>query len=315
MALFYLGSLLAYVHGRDPAYRWLLFLASPLLFIMAVLTKETAVTLPLVLLLWDRTRGPKEPWKSTLRNLGVHAGLLGIMAVVFAAHRGYLRFFEACFRTRGWEENLLTQINALPHLFSRLFFFSSLNIDPDLPLVSGSNPLVLLQTLLLAALISLGLFCLRRRPSIGFGLLWFFIHLLPTNSFVPRLDIANDRQLYLASWGLFLAFSMEFSRIAGYLKPAPLLPAGATALLAFTLGLSTMSRNEVYRSEVALWEDTAQKSPHKARVHNNLGYAYYLSGRYEDAEKAYLTALRLKPDDSLARNNLTLLENLLPKNG
>jgi len=313
MALFYLGSLLAYAHGRDN--RRLLYLASPLLFIMAVLTKETAVTLPLVLFLWDRTRDPKEPWKSTLRNLGVHAGLLGIMAVVFAAHRGYLRFFEACFRTRGWEENLLTQINALPHLFSRLFFFSSLNIDPDLPLVSGSNPLVLLQTLLLAALISLGLFCLRRRPSIGFGLLWFFIHLLPTNSFVPRLDIANDRQLYLASWGVFLAFSMELSRIAGYLKPGRLLPAAATALLAFTLGFSTMSRNEVYRSEVALWEDTAQKSPHKARVHNNLGYAYYLSGRYEDAEKAYLTALRLKPDDSLARNNLTLLENLLPKNG
>jgi protein O-mannosyl-transferase len=315
MALFYLGSLLAYAQGRDQANRWLLYLASPLLFVMAVLTKETAVTLPLALFLWDRTRESKGPVTGTIRNLGVHAGLLGIMAVVLAAHRGYLKFFEACFRTRGWEENLLTQINALPHLFSRLFFLHSLNIDPDLPLVSAWNPLVLLQALLLAALISLGLICLRRRPSLGFGILWFFIHLLPTNSFVPRLDIANDRQLYLASWGLFLAFSMELEKIAEYLKPGRLLPTAATALLAFTLGFSTMSRNEVYRSEIALWEDTAQKSPHKARVHNNLGYAYHLSGRYGDAEKAYRTALRLKPDDSLARNNLTLLENLLAKKG
>ena len=176
-------------------------------------------------------------------------------------HRGYLKFFEACFRTRGWEENLLTQINALPHLFSRLFFLRSLNIDPDLPLVSAWNPLVLLQALLLAALIFLGLICLRRRPSLGFGLLWFFIHLLPTNSFVPRLDIVNDRQLYLASWGLFLPFSMELERIAGYLKSGTLLPAAATALLAFTLGLSTMSRNEVYRSEIALWEADRAKIP------------------------------------------------------
>jgi tetratricopeptide (TPR) repeat protein len=315
MALFYLGSLLAYVHGRDQANRWLLHLASPLLFIMAVLTKETAVTLPLALFLWERTSDPKEPWKNTLRNLGIHSGMLGIMAVFLAVHRGYLKFFEACFQTRGWEENLLTQINALPYLFSRLFLLRSLNIDPDLPLVSGWNLLVLLQALLLAALISLGLICLRRRPSLGFGLLWFFIHLLPTNSIIPRLDITNDRQLYLASWGLFLPFSMELERIAGYLKPGTLLPAAATALLAFTLGLSTMSRNEVYHSEVALWEDTAQKSPRKARVHNNLGFAYYLSGRYGDAERSYLSALRLKPDDSLARNNLTFLENLLAKKG
>jgi tetratricopeptide (TPR) repeat protein len=315
MAMFYLASLLAYAHGRDQNNRWLLYLASPLLFILAVLTKETAVTLPLALLLWERTRESNGPWKTTLRNLGVHAGLVGMMAFAFAAHRGYSKFFEACFRTRGWEENLLTQINALPHLFSRLFLFPSLNIDPDLPLVLGWNFLVLSQALLLAALISLGLTCLRRRPSLGFGLLWFFIHLLPTNSFIPRLDIANDRQLYLASWGLFLAFSSELERIAGYLKPGSLLPAAATPLLAFILCLSTMARNEVYQSEVALWEDTAQKSPHKARVHNNLGYAYYLSGRYGEAERSYLTALRLKPDDSLARNNLTHLENLRAKKG
>ena len=315
MALFYLGSLLAYAHGRGRDNRRLLYLASPLLFIMAVLTKETAVTLPLALLLWDRTSAPKDPWKNTLRNLGIHSGMLGIMAVVLAVHRGYLKFFEACFQTRGWEENLSIQINALPHLFSRLFFLRSLNIDPDLPLVSAWNPLVLLQALLLAALISLGLICLRRRPSLGFGLLWFFIHLLPTNSVIPRLDITNDRQLYLASWGIFLVFSTELERIAENLKPGRLLPVAATALLAFTLGLATMSRNEVYKSEVALWEDTAQKSPHKARVHNNLGVAYYLSGRYGDAERSYLTALGLKPDDSLARNNLTFLENLLAKKG
>ena len=315
MAMFYLGSLLAYAHGRDQGNRWLLYLASPLLFILAVLTKETAVTLPLALLLWDRTRYFKEPWKQTMKNLGVHAGLLASMTVVFAAHRGYMKFFEACFQTRGWEENLLTQINAIPHLLSRLLLFPSLNIDPDLPLVSGWDSLLFAQALLLAALISMGLICLRRRPSLGFGLLWFFIHMLPTNSFIPRLDIANDRQLYLASWGLSLAFGSEWQRVAGTLKRRSVLSPALTALLALILCFFTLSRNEVYRSEVALWEDTAQKSPHKARVHNNLGYAYYLSGRYVDAQRAYLTALRLKPNDSLARNNLNLLENLRARKG
>jgi hypothetical protein len=310
MALFYLGSLMAYARGCDRNNRYLVCLVSPLLFFLAVSTKETAVTLPLALLLWERTGKARRPWRATLKNLAVHASLLGIMAIVLCAHHGYLKFFQACFRIRGWTENLLTQVNALPYLISRLFLVRSLNIDPDLPGVREWDPLIISQAIILAALIFLGLSCLRRRPSIGFGLLWFFIHLLPTNSFIPRLDIANDRQLYLASWGLILAFSIELGQAVKYLKPGRVLSHSLVIPLAFILCFFTIARNNVYKSEIALWEDTAGKSPYKARVHNNLGYAYYLSGRYGDAERAYLAALRIKPDYSLSRNNLTLLDNL-----
>ena len=67
----------------------------------------------------------------------------------------------------------------------------------------------MLQTVLLGALVALGVANLRARPWITFGVLWFFLQLAPTNSIVPRLDVANDRQLYLASWGLFFAISVQ----------------------------------------------------------------------------------------------------------
>jgi Flp pilus assembly protein TadD len=70
------------------------------------------------------------------------------------------------------------------------------------------------------------------------------------------------------------------------------------------LGGFTVSRNAVYRSQVALWEDTARKSPGKARVQNNLGYSYELAGRFKEAEAAYLKALLTDPGYSLARWNL-----------
>jgi Flp pilus assembly protein TadD len=60
----------------------------------------------------------------------------------------------------------------------------------------------------------------------------------------------------------------------------------------------------VYRSEVALWEDTTRRSPGKARAWNNLGYAYQQAGRFRDAEAAYLRALRVDPGYALARRNL-----------
>jgi Flp pilus assembly protein TadD len=43
-------------------------------------------------------------------------------------------------------------------------------------------------------------------------------------------------------------------------------------------------------------------------VHNNLGYAYYLSGDLEKARKAYMKALELNPTSVVSRNNLILLD-------
>lgn len=85
-----------------------------------------------------------------------------------------------------------------------------------------------------------------------------------------------------------------------------------TIILLVILGCFTATRNYIYRDEIALWKDTARKSPQKARVYNNLGYAYTLEGRYEEAKEAYLKALVLKPDYKLARDNLS---ELIKKSG
>ncbi|MFH0773982.1 MAG: hypothetical protein V2A53_00600 [bacterium] len=103
MAMFYLGSLLAYASRR-----WVLvYIASPLLFIMAVLTKEVALTLPLALILWDCC------CKSSMRRQVVHWSLLFLILFLVSAHFGYNRFFNHAFGIRGLKENILSQINGV----------------------------------------------------------------------------------------------------------------------------------------------------------------------------------------------------------
>jgi Flp pilus assembly protein TadD len=82
----------------------------------------------------------------------------------------------------------------------------------------------------------------------------------------------------------------------------------AVVAAAIVLGAATVARNQDYRSEVALWSDTTRKSPHSARAWNNLGYAYQLEGRRDEARAAYERALALDPQDVKARTNLRLLE-------
>ena len=302
MAFFYLGSLLAYLRGRERGSRLLLYLASPVLFLFAVASKEVALTLPFAFVLCEAVRRERAGWKETLRDQAVHWGLLAALAVFLLAHAGYGRLLAACFDIRGVAANLLTQVHGIGYLLSRLAMPYAMNIDPDLPVFSPGSPVPLPEALLLAALLAAGIVGLKNRSMAGFGILWFFLHLLPTNSFIPRLDVANDRQLYLASWGLFITVAAGADILRE--KWGARQVTAVAALLVIALGLLTVSRNTVYRSEVALWEDTARKSPGKARAWNNLGYAYQQVGRFRDAEAAYLRALQVDPGYALARGNL-----------
>ncbi|MGZ8430258.1 MAG: tetratricopeptide repeat protein [Candidatus Deferrimicrobiaceae bacterium] len=306
MAFFYIGSLLAYLRGRERGNRFLLYFASPVLFLLAAASKEVALTLPFALVLCEAVRWGRTGWKEALRAQSVHWGLLVALAVLFLAHVGYGRLLEACFDIRGTAANLLTQIHGIGYLLSRLVMPHALNIDPDLPVFSGWAAVLLPEALLLAALLAAGIYGLKKRSLAGFGILWFFLHLVPTNSFIPRQDVANERQLYLASWGLFLALAMGTDRLRE--RWGARWVTAVAAIVLIMLGGITVSRNTVYRSEVALWEDTTRKSPGKARAWNNLGFAYGLAGRFRDAEAAYLRALAIDPGYALARGNLKALK-------
>ena len=313
MSLFYLGSILAYSKGTEARKSLWSAILSPLLFLLAVLTKEIAITLPVALILWERVCRPERSWREALRGQIVHWLLLIGIFIIILAHPGYVRLLESAFEARGVPENLYSQIHAVTYLISRLFLINRLNIDPDLPVITSWSLSLAGESLFLLSLLLLGVLSLKNKPWLGFGILWFFLHLIPTNSVVPRLDVVNDRQLYLASCGIFLALATEGRRLHETLRQKQRLSGAVTVplmiVLFITLGSFTVARNQTYRSEIALWEDVTLKSPAKARGYNNLGYALALAGRTEDAKKAYTTALSIRPDYALARANLAAISD------
>lgn len=305
MALFCLGSLLAYLKAdASPTPRaWRLFSAA--LFAAAVLVKETAVTLPLALLLVESI-GARRSMREKLKRQSFHWLVLAAGLLAMAASPVYRHLLEVSLATRSLTENLLTQVNAIWYLAGQLVFPWRLNADPDLPALTRLTPAVALQALALAAILAIGLRNLRARRWIAFAVLWFFIHLLPTNTVLPRLDVANDRQLYLACIGAFAAAAAALQWLLSRLQRRWPVDA-AIGLILVGLGVSTVLRNQVYETQIAFWEDAAAGSPGKPRVFNNLGYVYQQEGRYGDARQAYLHAIELDPDYWKARINLSTL--------
>ena len=292
MAAFYLGALLAYLRG----VHWFF---SGLLFLLAVATRETAVTLPAALLLCELCRAERPPWREILRRQWAHWALLLAGGLLVLLNQRYFDLIAYGYGERSLADNLLTQVGGVSYLILRLVSLHGYNIDPALPTLTEWTPVLAFQAFLLALLLTIGIANLRRRPWIAFGVLWFFLQLAPTNSIVPRLDVANDRQLYLASWGVFLALCIQLRNL-----PNPAF-AGVVILFAAT----SILRQFDYRSEIVLWESSVALAPWNARGHNNLGYAYQVAGRSQDARREYQAALLLNPAHAKARLNLFFLED------
>ena len=288
MALFYLAAMVSYLHGHR--------LLSVLLFFLAVATRETAVTLPAALLLCELCRAERPAWREIARRQWPHWALLAAGGVFLLFNQRYFDLVAYGYGERGLLDNLITQVGGVSYLVLRLISLHGYNIDPALPALSEWNFVLAFQAAMLFALLLVGLVNLRARPWVGFGVLWFFLQLAPTNSIVPRLDVANDRQLYLASWGLFLALCIQ-------VRATPV-----WAVVVTLFAATSVLRQLDYRSEIALWESSVALAPWNARGHNNLGYAYQIAGRAADARREYQAALLFDPRHAKARLNLHFLQ-------
>jgi hypothetical protein len=300
MTLFYLAGLLAYISGRTQQNNVKMYGLTPLLFVIALGVKETAVTFPLALLLWEYACGGK--WKRALMPQWPSWLVLILGALVFLFSNSYLAHMERSAQLNSLQGNIANQASAFFYLMRQWALPLWLNIDPDLPLQINFSA-ILLPLIFFLALFMLMVACCRVRPWISFALAWAMLQLIPLHLFLPRIDIANDRQMYLAGWPLSLALCIELRLWTDGTRTQTI-----AALLLLALATLTILRNQDYASEIRLWEDTVIKSPDKARVHNNLGYAYMLAHRNDEARREFTTALQLDPSLYKARYNLFRLD-------
>jgi len=318
MAFLYLSAFLLYIQasngeGHAPLRR--LSLAGGVVsYLLSFGAKETAMTFPLVLILWD-VLIPQRKAVSLRRTFFIYHVPFWIVLCVVALwawrHPRYAHLAQFSFTLRPLWNNILSEVHAVAYAVLLFFIPWKQNFDHDLPEFHSPFEWPLpLDLALLAGLIVGAIIAARRLPLASFGVGWFLVMLLPT-SLIPRADLFSERNLYPAFLGLALVTVVLASRFVKWLMrlvPHPRLirmtaTSGATGLI-LALCLCTYLRNLVYQDEISLWSDTIQKSPNKARAHNNLGHAYAMQGNWEMATEKFRMAARLDPDYALAQKNL-----------
>lgn len=316
-----LVSLACWLRSRETCGRHRVLIwrgAAMLAFVAAMGVRETAVVLPLALLLWNATEPTAtQPQRAT--GLAPLFALALLALVIILAWPPYRHLIDTSLAIRSIGVNLMTQAHALAYLALQLLRPWNMNADPALPATTHLDAITVLLILLWSGVAVAGFALRRRHPSVAFGLLWFLLWLAPTNSLLARYDVVNDRQLYLAligpAWLLGYGVAVVGRRLlrsASSSRARHAVRACATLLLAALatgLATATVQRNRVYADEITFWEDVVRRTPTNARAANNLGMAYACARRDTEAAVQFERAARLQPDDYRAGVNLWLLRS------
>lgn len=253
-SLFMLAGLIAYTKGRllsatRPRLAVILTVgAFALLGGLGLLSKETAVLLPLLILLVELFFFRLSFQQTTQRR--IWSALLILIALPLLVGGTYVLLhldgFLAWHPGRGFSgiERLWTQVHVVG-LYLKLFFVpvpGTMSLFHDgFPITRSLDAETLALALGWSGMLIVGLLLRRRATWIGFGILFFFsCHLL--ESTVIALEMVFEHRNYLAILGLAMA------TVAGGLRlfePAPALrrlSAPVLAVILIILGMNTAIR-------------------------------------------------------------------------
>jgi Tfp pilus assembly protein PilF len=290
-AFFYLAALLAYLRLAGGARKSALVFG---LFTLSLLSKASAVTLPLALLALDwLNRRPLD--RRNLLEKGALFGLALLFALLAAAAQG----------ARG---------QLLPASFTGLFSFYVLKalwparlcaLYPYADALAAIKGNTLLYALPAAAYAGALAWAVKKNRTAAFGLLFFLVNILPFALLIPiGPALAADRYLYLALAGLAAA-------ACAALTPPPNAcrahKAGVAALLLVCLpaaGALTAGRLKTWRSSETLWADVLEKYPGSETANLNMAHALLETGRWPAAQGYLVKTLAINPSSPAALYDL-----------
>ncbi len=313
--LFLLLTLYCVIRGASSSHpgRW--YTASVAACALGMGSKETMVTAPLIVLLYDRCFLSRAFQEAFRRRASLYAGLAStwlLLATLVATgpHYESAGFSFQSLTPWGYAR---TQFGVIVHYLRLAFWPHPLVLDYyDWP-VANTVSAIVPQAVAVLTLLGATLWALRDQPRLGFLGAWFFIILGPTSSVLPLVgEVAAERRMYVPLVAVVTLIVIGGDAGLRYLlRPSKsgetlrwYLEAGVVVAAAATLGSVTLSRNKDYRSVLSVWSDAVAKRPNNARGHNMLAWELYRLGRLQEARFHYSESARIRPNFPEVRNNL-----------
>lgn len=309
LTLFYLLTFLFFL-GLDEARGarlWTLQVLMIMSFALALLSKEHAVTLPVLAVLYEH--GVREHRGETrfFTKFSRYASLWILLAgyVVFratilggltpqGARSGISRY-----------EAFLSAFSLVGKYFGKLFWPVHLTLFYRFEKsTSLADPRVIAGFLALAICAVVLVILWKRNRTAAFAMLWFFLTLAPVLNVRWMLtNVFAERYLYLPSVGFawLAGIALAWLWRAASLKMATVRwsLAGALCVIVVLCGIRIATQNPIWRDQETFIAHTLAASNEGEITRSNLGAIYWNKGDLEGAEREWLKVLGEDPNNEI----------------
>jgi len=294
--------------------------AALLFFVLASLSKASALAFPLVLIAADSlvppagTAGSLRARAERAAPFFIAAGLVLVLDLALSQKHGVINRF---FGGSPWTHFLTVLKTPLLYLYN---FAWPVRLSPEYSFVVEKVPWspLALASIALWIVAALGFLAFRRSDRArAFLVAWVFLNLLPVMNIIPTAKLIADRYAYLPSIGLFGLIGCTLAgwtvRLAGGKRRAPGVAAAAALWLVFIVACCLLAargvdRSREWQSDYSLFSSAAGFEPGNPLVLQNLGMACYERGEYARAKKYFNRTLEINPGDTLALLNLGAMQ-------
>ncbi len=301
VTLFFLSSMVSYsafLNSKKRAQYALTFIFA----LLAMLSKASAVVLPLILILMDWLKD-KSTWKSGLINkvpFFLLSIIFGVANIFAQADYGYIRELSS-------DLGIIDRISFV--FYATFYYLQKFLIPLELipknlyPESSSEIPFYYYISILILPLLAYSCYLLRKKLGwLIFGLLFFLFAIAPTLKLIPTgNDIVSNRYAYLAFIGLYISIAWYISKLKMGSRIALVMVIAALWFRESYLYAKTFENS--YSVWSAVIDGHSDREWGLAMAYNERGQVSYKEGKYQLAEKDINRALNLVPDMTRALMN------------
>jgi len=280
---------------------------SGILFLLGLFSKEIAVTLLIIVPLYDFLVNRKIQKRTWLILFVYIALFLVYLLMRFFALKGSFGGSPHGYFGTGFYSTMLTMVR----VFVRYILLSIIpyKLCPDyglVPSISMTEHAVVSSGVLLLIFVLVGWYFIRKTRLFAFLYWWFFIGLLPVSNIVPIDALMAERYLYFPTAGFAMLVALFIIRVNVKLKFS--LKALVIDLILFIIlafySIKTVNHIYVFKDEKTLFKATVKACATSPRAHYNYGTALAKSGHIKESIPLLSKAILLKPDYPQAHMNL-----------
>jgi type IV pilus biogenesis/stability protein PilW len=296
-ALFMLGCFIVYVkiqqRDRKTYFIWMV-----LSYVLAVLSKELSLILPVLLLLYHFTFRQRVKWKAFLP-------ILAVTILYIVLRMTVLNFLsEEVIHKTTHGQRVAGFFVAMVNYVRIMILPLNLHMEYGNSFYSFGYPLVWGGIVLVFVLIALIAKTALARNIVFFALAWFLINLIPSSNLLyPINAYMAEHWLYLPSIGIFLLLAKGLTLLSRE-KGLKSLSIGAVVLFLGVYSFLTIDQNGYWKTKIPFYLRTIKYANNSSRVYYNLANEYRELGQNEKAIENYDKALKVRPDYYEAYYNL-----------